>query len=483
MSLQLDKDLLQLLELIREEASGSRVYLVGGAIRDLLLGRPAKDLDFVQPYGSIQLARAVSRRLHGAMYTLDDVRHSARVILRQGEEDEQVLDFTSFIGKDLEEDLRQRDFTINAMALDLDAPGQLIDPLDGEVDLEIGLLRLCGPDSLISDPLRVLRGVRLISSYNLRYGLEITAAMRVAIYLLGVVSGERIRDELFKCLRVPNFDTTVSLFEEFRVFEELRLLVFGVDPTETEFQQKDNPLFGALRGLSDYLLSENPDAETFTFDYSLISAEKDLSAYQSMLDEPLQGGRKRRHLLLLCSILLHIHPWFDIVQPNEVRLSPGMFAEQIAQALLIGQKEKDYFDAVSGGFLKLAELSASKPGKLDYYRFFREFGSYGLDSALLAMIEVEKRVDKMHFSLEICHEVFNIWFSEQEQIVNPARLIDGTQLQHELLIGPGSQIGYLLEAIREQQVLGNINTTAEAIAFACDEIKRIGEHDRTSKRH
>ncbi len=472
MNLQLDRDLLQLLELIREFVGDTSVYLVGGAIRDLLLGRSAKDLDFVQAFGSIRLARAVSRRLNGAMYTLDDVRHSARVILRQGEQDEQILDFTSFIGGNLEEDLRQRDFTINAMALDLDMPEHLIDPLNGAADLEAGQLRLCGPDSLKSDPLRVLRGVRLISSYNLTYGSEIIAAMRVAIYMLGVVSGERIRDELFKCLSVSNFDATVALFEQFRVFEELRLLVFGVDPEEAAFQDKDNQLFRPLKGLSDYLLSENPVAETFNFDYLHISSKKDLSAYQSMLEEPLQGGRKRRHLLLLCSILIHIHPCFDNNCHAGLTLSPVEFSDQVTQAFLMGQKEKAYFQAVSGGFLRLAELSASKPGKLDYYRFFRDFGAYGLDSALLAMVEVETQVKKFHFNPEILGKIFSIWFQEQAQTVNPPRLVDGNELQRELSIEPGSQIGFLLEAIREQQVLGNINTSSEAIEFAHREVKR-----------
>jgi tRNA nucleotidyltransferase/poly(A) polymerase len=255
MYLQLDKDLLQLLDLVRESASGTRVYLVGGAVRDLLLGRPAKDLDFVQPHGSIQLAKAVSRRMHGVMYTLDDVRHSARVILRQGEQDEQVLDFTSFIGENLEEDLHQRDFTINAMALDLDAPEQLIDPLGGEKDLEDGLLRLCGPDSLTSDPLRVLRGVRLISSYDLEYGLEITAAMRVATKKLGLVSGERIRDEMFKCLAVPNFKATFILMVEFGILDQLRLLIFGEDPFEPQSPEQSSKLLAAMTGLRNTLLA------------------------------------------------------------------------------------------------------------------------------------------------------------------------------------------------------------------------------------
>jgi tRNA nucleotidyltransferase/poly(A) polymerase len=467
MNLQLDSELLQLLELVRELASGTRVYLVGGAIRDLLLGRPTQDLDFVLPQGSIQLAKAVSRRLNGAMYTLDDVRHSARVILRQGEQDEQVLDFTSFIGENLEEDLRQRDFTINAMALDLEALAEVIDPLGGEADLEAKQIRLCGPDSLNADPLRVLRGVRLISSYNLRYELEITTAMRVAIKRLGLVSGERIRDELFKCLAVPNFEAVAALFSEFGVFDELRLLTFGVDPSGRQSRQVENETLTFLARLSN-----NPEGGQQVAQGGPNPDFQHLHAFQVMLDEPLQGGRKRRHLLLLCSILLHIHPAFDAGKMSTPELLPGEFSEQITQALLIGQKEKGYFKAVSGGFLRLADLSRYQPGKLDYYRFFREFSSYGLDSALLAMAEVKSQEPLLQFNPKICQEVFHTWFTEQARTVNPPRLVDGDLLQRELEIGPGVKIGNLLEEIREQQVLGKINTTAEAIAFAQENTER-----------
>ena len=474
MKLHLDSEVLQLLDLVRELAVGTRVYLVGGAIRDLLLGRPARDLDFVQSHGSIQLAKAVSRRLDGAIYTLDDVRHSARVILRLGEEDEQVLDFTSFIGEDLEQDLRQRDFTINAMAIDLDQSNELIDLLGGEGDLESGQLQLCGPDSLISDPIRVLRGVRMISSYGLKYGLEISEAMRVAIKKLGVVSGERIRDELFKCLAVSNFDAVIRLFGEFGVVDQLRLLTFGVDPAEPFVQQDDTETLSSLRDITDELDEDfqpgNPITDT---------EFETMQAYQEMLDESIQGGRKRRHLLLLCSILLHIHPAFDAASSNQFILQPGLFAEQISQALLTGQKENAYFKAVSGGFLRLAELSMQEPGKLDYYRFFRDFGAYGLDSALLAVVEIENQTPLLQFSSEICQKIFQTWFGEQDTTINPPRLLDGNLLQRELAILPGSQIGFLLEAIREQQVLGNIHTTTEAIAFARNEIKRNTKNDRT----
>ena len=145
---------------------------------------------------------------------------------------------------------------------------------------------------------------------------------------------------------------------------------------------------------------------------------------------------------------------------------------KISQALLTGQKENYYFKAVSGGFLRLAELSRQEPGIVDYYRFFRDFGVYGLDSALLALVETESRSPLLHFSPRNCREVFRIWFDENERIVNPPRIVDGNLLQSKLGIAPGAQIGSLLEAIREQQVLQRVNTTEDAIMFARERLER-----------
>jgi len=291
--------------------------------------------------------------------------------------------------------------------------------------------------------------------------------MRVAIKKLGAVSGERIRDELFKCLAVSNFDVAAGLMSDFGVFDQLRLLTFGVDPAEPYLLQDDAETLASLTGVANEPVSGKSQP-----DQTLSPELGHLHAYQTMLEKSLQGGRKRRHLLLLCSIMLHIHPAFDPGNSGKSKLLPGVFAEQISQALLTGQKENAYFKAVSGGFLRLAELSMQEPGILDYYRFFRDFGVYGLDSALLAMVEIKNQAPLLQFSAEICREVFRLWFTEQERIVNPPRLVDGNILQSKLGIPPGARIGYLLEAIREQQVLGMINTTEEAIVFARENVER-----------
>ena len=188
----------------------------------------------------MELAKAVKRRFKGVSYTLDDEHQTARVILSQGQPDEMILDFTSFIGATLEEDLRQRDFSINAMAIDLDNPNQIIDPTDGQTDLANRRLRLCSSNSLLNDPLRVIRAVRVIRNFDLDYSPEITKQLRVATFRLDRISGERVRDELLKCLALPGVSETYGLLKEFGILFYLLDKVNLVEPPADIIPATDN---------------------------------------------------------------------------------------------------------------------------------------------------------------------------------------------------------------------------------------------------
>ena len=142
-------------ERIRRAVGDEPAWVVGGALRDELLGRELVDTDVA--CGNPELAaRLYSRLAGGAVFPLSE-RHGAwRVAFRDGE----TVDFTPLHGETIEEDLATRDFTVNAMARPLDG-GPLVDPLGGEADLEARRLRAVGPAIFEDDPLRLLRAVRL----------------------------------------------------------------------------------------------------------------------------------------------------------------------------------------------------------------------------------------------------------------------------------------------------------------------------------
>ena len=200
---------------------GPPVYLIGGAVRDLLLKRPAHDLDFAMPGDVRRVSRATANALDGAFYMLDEERSTARVIFHDAEVGRFVLDFAALRAGTLEGDLRSRDFTVNAIALDMNQPDELIDPLHGAQDLKDRVLRMCSPRSFEDDPLRVLRGVRQALAYSFRILPDTWHAMQAAAPQLERVSMERKRDEIFRMAEGHGFASALRMLDQLDVLDQL----------------------------------------------------------------------------------------------------------------------------------------------------------------------------------------------------------------------------------------------------------------------
>ena len=140
---------------------GCECFLTGGLVRDWLLGRPTRDIDLAVSRQALTLAREFAQVVEGTYVLLKQDQATARVALPGLQ-----FDFAGFRASSLADDLRDRDFTINSMALPLaqafgPGPWQTVDPLNGAGDLARGTIRQCGPDSFNQDPLRLLRAYRL----------------------------------------------------------------------------------------------------------------------------------------------------------------------------------------------------------------------------------------------------------------------------------------------------------------------------------
>ncbi len=199
------------------DAAGQPLYLVGGIVRDLLLGRELgadSDLDLTTPARPDQVKEIVAP-LADAVWTQGE-RFGTIGLKRAG----RAFEITTHraesyeagsrkpvvsYGDDLEEDLARRDFTVNAMALRVPSP-ELIDPFGGADDLAAGRLRtpLSPEISFTDDPLRMLRAARFLAGYGLEPDPDLVAAVREHAGRLEIVSGERIRDELDKLLVLPD---------------------------------------------------------------------------------------------------------------------------------------------------------------------------------------------------------------------------------------------------------------------------------------
>jgi len=223
------KDLVQ--KIAREAAAlAMRAYLVGGFVRDALLGRAVNDFDLVFEGDATKLARVLARTyggrvtVHQAFHTatwfhsnrpsttgLDTISKSARST-RPSAQDNEAVDLISARSEtydhpaalptvqlgSLADDLRRRDFTVNAMALCLDEDryGDLADPLGGRDDLQRGLIRVLHPRSFVDDPTRLFRAVRYAARYGFALAPETAALIPDALAYVDKLSPERLRHEL-----------------------------------------------------------------------------------------------------------------------------------------------------------------------------------------------------------------------------------------------------------------------------------------------
>ena len=213
------------LEQVRQQAAeaGTPAYLAGGLVRDLLLGRPVTDMDFVvvphradEPAPAPKLARALART-HGGQVTV----HKAFGTATWQDPDGALLDFatartetyahpgalpTVAPATDIATDLRRRDFSINAMAVRVDGDhlGELVDPYGGQTDLGAGVLRVLHPGSFQDDPTRMFRAVRYEQRLNFQMAGDTAGLIEGALLEMAAISGERLRHELELAFRETN---------------------------------------------------------------------------------------------------------------------------------------------------------------------------------------------------------------------------------------------------------------------------------------
>jgi tRNA nucleotidyltransferase (CCA-adding enzyme) len=190
--------------------------LVGGAIRDGLLGRLRRrpDLDLVVPENAVKLTAQLAHRHGGACVVLDAQRDMARLVLSGW-----TLDLARRDGANLETDLWRRDFRLNAIALQLTPSPRLLDPTGGINDLRAGQLTAICEENLIDDPLRLLRGLRLISELHLKIEADTMMMLKRQRHLLPRAAPERIQAELQRLVEGPDADLALDTLQALQLLQ------------------------------------------------------------------------------------------------------------------------------------------------------------------------------------------------------------------------------------------------------------------------
>src|SRR4030042_1459955 len=181
-------------------------FVVGGFVRDTLLGRATADIDIAVAADALEVASKAAAAFGGKFFPLDDVNKIGRVILP---DEKWQIDFTAFKGNILE-DLARRDFTIDAMALELGGDitesfsiKDIIDPFHGQADLRRRVVRAVNENIFLNDDVRLLRAGRLAAELDFEINNSTEALITRDSPLIAGVAGERVREELLRLLALP----------------------------------------------------------------------------------------------------------------------------------------------------------------------------------------------------------------------------------------------------------------------------------------
>ncbi len=440
------------------------IYLVGGWVRDRLLGRVSHDLDLAVPSGGRTLARRLADRFDGRYYTLDEERDTGRVLLGQGSAPIQTVDVACFRAATLESDLLDRDFTVNAMASPVQNPSQVIDPAGGLADLRAGLIRVVHDAALVRDPVRSLRAVRQAAElgFSMEAGTELLA--REASALLWRASGERLRDELVRLLEPP---TSHLLMRRLDRLGLLSALFPGLEACRDLHQTSPH-----IEDVLKHLLSTLEALE------ELLSAEEPIGPWLApYLSEPLTGFRPR-YIMIKLAALLH-----DVGKPGSRSSDEGgrvrfLGHDQAGAEIVRTMLQRFHFGTAEIALAVTIVRHHSRPLQLAQqetvsaraiYRFFRDSGDAGPAALLVAMADQAAicppegpRSDSLRLQA-LAQRMLQDYFELHGVRIAPTPLLRGHDLLREFPVAPGPRIGELLELVREAQAAGEVQTREEAL--------------------
>jgi tRNA nucleotidyltransferase/poly(A) polymerase len=462
------------------------IWFVGGGVRDHLLGRKTFDLDFAVDGDAISLARRVADQLDGYYYTLDEARGTGRVIHEDEGGQRQTLDFARIRGDDIIADLYARDFTINAMAINLFDPDEWLDPTSGAMDLKDKILKACGPDSILNDPVRALRAVRLAIEFDLTIEADTLTQIRDSQEQLRDTSPERVRDEFFEILNAQKPGRALRLLNHLGlltiVFPELLGLEGLTQPPPHAYPALEHSL-AVVDRMGDILaaLKTKHDPEEAA-DMYLAQVTLRIGRFRDQLNhhlnQYLSNTRTVRQLTFLAALC---HDVGKTAVPGDQKPKLSFEGHENIGAEMMEQRvrelrlsNKEIFRL--GQILRqqkepIAFESSTLISPREIYHYFRRTGDAGIEVIILSMANFlgtfipPAPPNAWQTSVDVARTLLEAYFLKHDQFIDPPPLLRGDEIITLFGIQEGPAIGLLLDQLREAQATGEVRTREEALTL------------------
>jgi tRNA nucleotidyltransferase (CCA-adding enzyme) len=385
------------------------VYVVGGAVRDELLGRirAELDLDLVVPDRAVDVARKLATAYRAGFVLLDPERQIARVVFPG-----MTVDIAQQDGASITADLARRDYTLNAIAYDLQTQ-QIVDPFNGTQDIQQRTMRMVSRANLIDDPLRLLRAYRQGAQLKFTIESDTHQTIRELVPLLINVATERVLAELRYLLQTPDCSQWLT-----EIVRDDLLTGWLQAPVCQDFETR----LGAIDRSIDIISQHYP-------------------ALDRQLDRPVRDTISiSRKAIGKLTILLS--PELELATAQMLRLTFSSVEIQVVTTVI------NY----------LPQLLTMEMSLTEQYFWFQ---SVGTNFPLLVILAIASGV-----KLEDAKHLIDRYLDPDDRVAHPTPLVNGRDLVESLEIAPSPTIGKLLTEIQLARIMGKISTPTEAIEFA-----------------
>jgi poly(A) polymerase len=454
-------------------------FLVGGFVRDALLGRATADIDIAVAADALDVAREFALQIDGSYVPLDDVNRVGRVV---PPDKKWQVDFTTLQG-DIRQDLSRRDFTIDAIAIGFDKSldsavdaDDIIDPFHGRTDLDKRLLRAVDANVFEADAARLVRAVRLATELDFRIEESTESLISGSRSLINSVAGERLREELLRLLALPGARQHLFYLDKLglltTLFPELTQAK-GVAQPKVHFWDVFDHSLQTVAAV-EFVLRESAWEFARADILSSVPWSDRLSRH---FDREISSGSTGRSLLKLAAL------FHDIAKPQTRTMDEGRArflghpeegattATDIMTRLRFSNREIQLVALLVKYHLRPTQMSnEGMPTKRAIYRFFRDTSEAGIDLLFLCLADhlatrgpLLDPIDWREHA-RLTAYVLDRHF-EEENLSMPPKIIDGHDVMQTLGSSPGPLIGELLEALREARAAGEITTRAQALEY------------------
>jgi poly(A) polymerase len=453
------------LEILRSALSDVSAWVVGGAVRDELLGRPTDDYDLAVAGDSKAAARTLARATGAASFPLSESFGAWRVVGREGWH----VDLVALREDGLEGDLRARDFTVNAMARPLGG-GELIDPTGGRADLEARRLRMTSERALPDDPLRALRAIRFAVELSFALDRDTAAAVRRVAPRIGEVAGERVFAELRRIVCAPAPAAGLALMSEHGVtaivLPELEALR-GV--TQSVFHHLD---------VHDHTLEVLDAVTVLERDPAAVGLGRHADAIVATLAEPLADGLSRGQAMRFAA-LLH-----DAAKPATRAVTPegrvtfighdregARLAVDVLRRLRTSQRLIDYVTALTRNHLRLGYMVHELPlTRRSAWRYLEDTAPYETETTVLTVADRlatrgRNAGPAIAAHITLAGDILDHCLARRTG-GRPAPLVRGDELMRRLGVGPGPMLGRILAQLEEDAYAGDVTSADDAVRRA-----------------